>query len=246
MASLLDRALTDTRKPERARVDSRGSRRTSGPYDRPIQRDGDNWKHDRFDQPRFNRDREAASDGATSSRLRIDNLHYEVSERELEALFTQIGPLATPPSIGFDRSGRSLGWARVAYESEDDAATAIKQFNGARAKGDIIRVSYDFSVPRTKAGPALSNRVEGYDEIRKSLNGSDRPAPAAQRSERGQRDSDRGPRGRGRGGRGGARGGRGGRRPPATQDDLDKELESFMNEKSSGAPAADMDVDMNA
>ena len=67
--------------------------------------------------------RDRGSSSGVSPKLRIDNLHYEVSERELsvrrspqaassltlrQALFTQIGPLEVEPAINVrHRFGRA-------------------------------------------------------------------------------------------------------------------------------------------
>ncbi|GJN87157.1 hypothetical protein Rhopal_000102-T1 [Rhodotorula paludigena] len=109
MASLLERTLGAVKK------DAGDNRRTSGggqsrgsPYSRPT---GDSWKHDRFekDESADSDSRKPARAGAAagssaagsgpSAKLVIRNLHYEVSERELELLFVQIGPIAAGPKI---------------------------------------------------------------------------------------------------------------------------------------------------
>jgi hypothetical protein len=87
---------------------------------RPIakQTQDDQWSHDLFDggSGRGGGGRRSAFDEPrTSTKLQINNLHYEVSERELEvrcglpclapirtdeqALFSQIGEMEKPPSI---------------------------------------------------------------------------------------------------------------------------------------------------
>ncbi|BGP54233.1 hypothetical protein JCM8202v2_001810 [Rhodotorula sphaerocarpa] len=118
MASLLERTLGAVRKENTASSDRPGApRRVSGggagsrasPYARP---DGGSWKHDRYGDvdeagassnasragPRPSAGRSDATDAA-SPKLMITNLHYEVSERELEVLFVQIGPIAAGPKI---------------------------------------------------------------------------------------------------------------------------------------------------
>ncbi|MCJ1340972.1 hypothetical protein MMC09_006268 [Bachmanniomyces sp. S44760] len=55
-------------------------------------------------------------------------------------LFTRIGPILTV-SLRFDRSGRSAGTAFVVYKDEHDARQAIREFDGANANGQPIRLT---------------------------------------------------------------------------------------------------------
>ncbi|GAA5859323.1 hypothetical protein JCM8547_001984 [Rhodosporidiobolus lusitaniae] len=150
-----------------------------------------------------------------SAKLVVKNLHYEVSEKELE----------------FDRSGRSQGIAWIVYTSEDHAAQAKEAFNGAPAKGQPIEVEFDFRMDRAgergqaREGSLLSRLGADASRGPKFASTSSGSRPARGRPER----SVSGPtRGSGRGGRGGREGGRGEKREPKTNEDLDKELEAFM------------------
>lgn len=261
MSSLLDRSLDDIRDQDTRshRGASRGSRGTqrSSPYGRaPRKSTEGQWQHDMFDSPAGGalKARMDGSDGAgggsrTSSKLIIKNLHYEVSERELESLFEKVGPLAKAPAIKFDRSGRSEGVAWVTFSNESDALKAHKMFNGANAKGQPISIEYDLRVSSssllTRLGGGSTGRGGrgGSASIRGASRGSSRGgAFAGARVPSGPASGSRGG-GAGRGGRGGARGGargKGEKREDKTATDLDKELEAFMNEPSGGAaPAAE-------
>lgn len=131
------------------------------------QADGAHWKHDRF----------ATDTSRPSPRLIISNLFYEVSERELELLFIQIGPLASGPTIQvsppssehrlivqFDRSGRSRGTATVTYQQVSHAIKAKQSFDGAPAKGQ-------------SAPPALPSSRAAGQEIKVTFDLSYRPPP---------------------------------------------------------------------
>ncbi|KAG0150316.1 hypothetical protein CROQUDRAFT_104417 [Cronartium quercuum f. sp. fusiforme G11] len=165
MASLLNRSLGDVRK----------SRDVAPPIkplfgkSRPNQV-GDNWKHDLFDGAAALTKTQVVADDARSPALLISNLHYDVSEAELEALFSQIGKIDRGPIIkeltftqrfwishssqfvlglDFDQSGRATeGLAFISYENETHAAEAIKAFNGAHAKGQPIGLRYEFGMPK--------------------------------------------------------------------------------------------------
>ncbi|KAH8915242.1 hypothetical protein BT69DRAFT_1303977 [Atractiella rhizophila] len=110
MSSLLDKSLDQIARQNSAR--DGGNKRSSlggrgSPYARPAASGAeDSWKHDRYDGPGASQDRSGngnvgeGEDGMKPSRvLAVQNLHYEVSERELEALFGQIGQMEVAPTI---------------------------------------------------------------------------------------------------------------------------------------------------
>ncbi|GAA5919708.1 hypothetical protein JCM1841_000758 [Sporobolomyces salmonicolor] len=282
MSSLLSRAVggiqrDDGSAPVNSRRQSGGTGGRNSPYARPS----DSWKHDRFDQDsqpsaspssapegslaaRLSGNAAAPAQTGRSNKLVIRNLHYEVSERELELLFVQIGPIASGPKIKFDRSGRSEGIAWVTYTSEEHAAQAKEAFDGASAKGQNIKVDFDFRPDRAAergvpAPGSLLARLEsdhsrGPKYASPSSTARGRGGPGAQRGVGSfdPRDSRSAPRGGARGGRGGRGGREGGREPrerkePKTNDDLDRELEAYLKspsgtEEKKDAPAPRQDA----
>lgn len=58
----------------------------------------------------------------------------------IQSLFRRIGPVISL-SLRFDRAGRSSGTAFVTYHSLDDARLAIREFDGANANGQPIRLT---------------------------------------------------------------------------------------------------------
>lgn len=162
-------------------------------------------------------------------------------------------------SLRYDRAGRSEGVAQVSYKHLSDAEIAIREFDGANAKGQPIRLTL------------LSSR-NGYNSSQKGslFSRTERPRSFSSDShspERGQRRSwrsniskpppdnidryvpeERSPRrsggGRRRKGRnrregrarnGGTRSVGGRRRPKKTQEELDQEMEDYWD---TSAPAA--------
>ncbi|GAA5838952.1 hypothetical protein JCM3766R1_004540 [Sporobolomyces carnicolor] len=252
-----DATPTGPASSDRRKSGGQGGARGS-PYARPS---GDSWKHDKYEETKS-----ASSDGSTpqggslasrlsnstapaaagkgakTTKLIIKDLHYEVSERELELLFVQIGPIATGPKIKFDKSGRSTGIAWISYTSEDHAKQAKEAFDGALAKGQNIRVEYDFRADRVQPAPgSLLARLDSNPTARRGGRNGPEPSVRAGRphvgpqrgvgaDSRPPRSAPSGP----RGARGGAAG-RGGkvRREPTTNEDLDKELEAFMKSPES-------------
>ncbi|KAE8381426.1 RNA-binding domain-containing protein [Aspergillus bertholletiae] len=110
------------------------------------------WVHDKYEddrdsrpsraprRPRGDRYSPPPDHAPTGAKLRVENLHYDITESDLEDLFTRIGPISNL-SLVYDRAGRSEGVAYVTYARASDARTAISEFDGANAKGQPIRVT---------------------------------------------------------------------------------------------------------
>ncbi|KAI1190007.1 hypothetical protein F5B17DRAFT_389129 [Nemania serpens] len=211
------------------------------------------WVHDKFegfhsrDKPRNSYRRRSpgpAQDGR-GTKIRVENLHYDLSESDLEGLFNKIGPVSKLDLL-YDRAGRSEGVAFVTYESRDDALDSIREFNGANAKGQPIRMTIVTSAPRRNPfdtaqmpGRPLAERITRPRSLSPNARGTDRYVP-----EGGRRSHS--PRSRRRGRRAGARRedagettgrstGRDGR-PKKTQEELDAEMDDYF-EKSNGNAA---------
>ena len=58
------------------------------------------------------------------------------SDRRIQGLFNKVGQVLKLELL-YDRAGRSEGIAFVHYERRDDAVAAIREFNGANAKGTV-------------------------------------------------------------------------------------------------------------
>ena len=71
-----------------------------------------------------------------------------------EDLFTRIGPV-TSVSLRYDRSGRSTGTAFVTYPKVSSANRAIREFDGANAAGQPIRLTL---LPTAPSGDLLRGR----------------------------------------------------------------------------------------
>ncbi|KAK4043642.1 hypothetical protein C8A01DRAFT_32165 [Parachaetomium inaequale] len=135
------------------------------------------WVHDKFEDygnrrsgPRRRQSPDPPSD-SRGSKLRVDNIHYELTQEDLEGLFSRIGPLVSL-DMKYDRAGRSEGTAFVTYESNRDAAQAIKEFDGANAAGQPIRLTllptgpsrrnnnpFDSATAGAGAGRPLAERI---------------------------------------------------------------------------------------
>ncbi|KAJ4514348.1 hypothetical protein HRR83_002003 [Exophiala dermatitidis] len=191
----MDRSLDDT-IAERQRSQPRVRRAPPPPrrrdYDYP--RDGvrksardertnldNDWVHDRYDdepdsrdydRPRGRYDRKGVRDRVPEpdrnpppAKLRVDNLHYDLTEEDIYDLFERIAPVMDA-KLRYDRAGRSEGVAFVTYQHVADARTAIREFDGANAKGQPIRLTLlplprrDNPFDRVENPKSLFDRIE--------------------------------------------------------------------------------------
>ncbi|KAI1377570.1 RNA-binding domain-containing protein [Hypoxylon crocopeplum] len=225
------------------------------------------WVHDRFDEPSSrNRPRNPRRrpsperfQDSRGTKVKVENIHYELTEDDLDGLFAKIGPVIKLELL-YDRAGRSEGTAFVTYESRNDAVEAIKQYDNANAKGQPIRLSLVSSAPRRNPfetahmpGRPLAERITRPRSLSPRRN-SDRDR-GVDRYMPGTGSRSRSPMPRRRGGGGGRRPGarregtstpngreRPGRdgRPKKTQEELDAEMADYFNPGGSNdvAPAA--------
>ena len=79
--------------------------------------------------------------------VQLNNLHWEVSERDLREFFDAFGPLKKV-RVMYDTSGRSQGKAEMLFSSERAALDAIERFNGANLDGLVLQMA----IPGYKIG----------------------------------------------------------------------------------------------
>ncbi|KAG8419882.1 hypothetical protein J3458_004711 [Metarhizium acridum] len=105
------------------------------------------WVHDRYDEsesrrgPASRRRRDSPVSDNKGSKIRVENIHYDLTEEDLDELFARIGRVSRL-NLRYDRAGRSEGVAYVTYEQREDAEEAIKQFDGANANGKFLSHAY--------------------------------------------------------------------------------------------------------
>lgn len=69
--------------------------------------------------------------------IKIENLHYNVTEKDLQDLFATVGEV-TKAKIIFDTSGRSTGVGFVKYNEKEDAEKAIEKYHKVEFDGKIV------------------------------------------------------------------------------------------------------------
>jgi RNA recognition motif-containing protein len=74
-------------------------------------------------------------------KLYVGNLGFDVTDKDLEAVFTQAGVCESVAVITDKFSGQSRGFGFVEMSSNAEAQKAIQQFNGQDLKGRAIKVN---------------------------------------------------------------------------------------------------------
>jgi RNA recognition motif-containing protein len=73
-------------------------------------------------------------------KLYVGNLGFEVTDKDLEAVFAQAGICESVAVIVDKFSGQSRGFGFVEMSSNAEAQQAIQQFNGYELKGRALKV----------------------------------------------------------------------------------------------------------
>ena len=76
-----------------------------------------------------------------SKTLYVGNLPYTATNEELKEFFGKVGTVVSASVIMDRYSGRSKGFGFVDMETEEAAAAAVEQLNGASLGGRDIKVS---------------------------------------------------------------------------------------------------------
>ena len=74
-------------------------------------------------------------------KLYVGNLTFDVTDKDLEALFSQAGAIQSVAVITDKFSGQSRGFGFVEMGSNAEAQAAIQQFNGQELKGRTLKVN---------------------------------------------------------------------------------------------------------
>ncbi len=74
-------------------------------------------------------------------KLYVGNLGFDVTDKDLEAVFTQAGVCESVAVITDKFSGQSRGFGFVEMSSNAEAQKAIQQLNGQELKGRALKVN---------------------------------------------------------------------------------------------------------
>lgn len=76
-----------------------------------------------------------------SKKLYVGNLSFQTTSQDLQQLFAQAGTVESASVIEDRDTGRSKGFAFVEMSTDDEAASAIEQFNGKEIAGRSLKVN---------------------------------------------------------------------------------------------------------
>jgi RNA recognition motif-containing protein len=100
-----------------------------------------------------------------STKLYVGNLAFQTTNQELEQLFGQAGTVQSASVVEDRDTGRSRGFAFVEMSSQEEATSAIEQFNGKEVGGRALKVNE--AKPRENRGGGRGfndNRGGRYSE----------------------------------------------------------------------------------
>jgi len=98
-----------------------------------------------------------------STKLYVGNLAFQTTTQELQQLFGQAGTVQSASVVEDRDTGRSRGFAFVEMSSQEEATSAIAQFNGKDVGGRALKVNE--AKPRENRGGGRGhndNRGGGY------------------------------------------------------------------------------------
>ena len=75
-----------------------------------------------------------------STKLYVGNLAFQTTSQDLQELFSQAGTVQSASVMEDRETGRSRGFAFVEMSSQDEATSAIEQFNGKEVGGRTLKV----------------------------------------------------------------------------------------------------------
>jgi len=76
-----------------------------------------------------------------STKLYVGNLAFQTTSQDLEQLFGQAGTVQSASVVEDRDTGRSRGFAFVEMSSQEEATSAIEQFNGKDVGGRSLKVN---------------------------------------------------------------------------------------------------------
>jgi hypothetical protein len=110
-----------------------------------------------------------------STKLYVGNLAFQTTSQELQQLFGQAGTVQSASVVEDRDTGRSRGFAFVEMSSEEEATSAIAQFNGKEVGGRALKVNE--AKPRENRGGGGGGRGFSNDRGGYGGNGGRRSEP---------------------------------------------------------------------
>ena len=104
-----------------------------------------------------------------STKLYVGNLAFQTTSQELQQLFGQAGTVQSASVVEDRDTGRSRGFAFVEMSSQEEADSAIQQFNGKEVGGRALKVNE--AKPRENRGGGGGGGRGGFSNNRGGFGG---------------------------------------------------------------------------
>jgi len=98
-------------------------------------------------------------------KLYVGNLGFDVTQQELQDVFTAIGACDSVALITDRNSGQSRGFGFVEMASNGDAQKAMQQLDGKEIKGRAIKVSEARERDSSRGGGARAGGGGGWNRF---------------------------------------------------------------------------------
>jgi cold-inducible RNA-binding protein len=106
-----------------------------------------------------------------STKLYVGNLSFQTTSQELEALFAQAGTVQSANVMEDRDTGRSRGFAFVEMSTQEEATSAIEQFNGKEVGGRAMKVNEAKPRENRSGGRGFSDNRGAFGGNRNGNNG---------------------------------------------------------------------------
>ena len=95
----------------------------------------------------------------------IGGLHYDLSEGDILAVFSQYGEIVNVNLVRDRKTGKSRGFAFLCYQNQRSTILAVDNFNGIKLLNRIIRVDHveEYKIPK-EHGDITNELKELYNE----------------------------------------------------------------------------------
>jgi RNA recognition motif-containing protein len=92
-----------------------------------------------------------------SKRLSVGNLPHQMTEGQLQTLFSEAGLVASAKIITYLHNGQTCGFGFVAMKTQEESQKAISLFNGRLVEGRLLAVKEDWPQSKCSFGRRSRN-----------------------------------------------------------------------------------------
>lgn len=92
-----------------------------------------------------------------NKRLPVGNLPHQMTEEQLETLFSEAGFVGSAKIITYLHNGQTCGFGFVAMQTQEESEKAISMFNGRLVDGRLLAVKEDWPQSKCSFGRRSRN-----------------------------------------------------------------------------------------